>query len=93
MMLLVDFQSIFNQYTTVRVRVVFPTISSSSEFLSLAPDSDIFKAIKRLRPSKSVGVDDISVFIIKGCTDIYLLVPVLNHILNLTLSQQYFPTP
>jgi hypothetical protein len=38
--------------------VVFHILSSSSEFLSLTPvcDSDSFKAIKRLRPSTSVGV-------------------------------------
>jgi hypothetical protein len=52
--------------------VVFPTHSSSSEFYSLAPvsDSNAFKANKRLRPSKSFGVDDVSGFIIKVCTDI-----------------------
>jgi hypothetical protein len=50
----------------------------------------IFKAIKLLRPSKSVEVDDIPGFEIKGCTDIFL--PVLKYIFNLSLSQQYFPT-
>jgi hypothetical protein len=67
-------------------------LQRSSEFLSLAPvsDSDIFKAIKRFKPSKFVGVDDIPGFIIKGCTDIF--VSVLRHIFNLSLSQQYFLT-
>jgi hypothetical protein len=55
----------------------------------IVSDSDIIKAIKRLKPSKSVRVDDIPGFIIKGCTDIF--VPVLKHIFNLNLSQQYFP--
>jgi hypothetical protein len=64
---------------------------SSSEFLSLAPvsDSDIFKAIYGLIPSKTVGADDIPDFIIKSCTDIF--VHVLKHIFNLSLYQQYFP--
>jgi hypothetical protein len=44
-----------------------------------------FKAIKRLGPSKSVGVDDTPSFIINGCTDIF--VPVLKHIFNLSLSR------
>jgi hypothetical protein len=46
-------------------------------------------AIKRLRPCKSVEVDDILGFIIKGCTDIF--VPVLKHIFNLSLFWQHFP--
>jgi hypothetical protein len=82
------FQSLYNDLCPV----VFPTLSSSSEFLSLAPvsDSGIFKAIEHMRPSKSVGVDDISGFIVKGCTDIFVLI--LKHIFNLSLSQQKFPT-
>jgi hypothetical protein len=60
--------------------------------LSLASvsGSDVFKAIKRLKPSKSLGVDAIPGFIIKGFTDIF--VPVLKHMFNLSLSQQYFLT-
>jgi hypothetical protein len=60
--------------------------------LSLTPVSDsvVFKAIKRLKPSKFVGVDDIPGFIIKGCTDIF--VHVLKHILSLSLPEQYLPT-
>jgi hypothetical protein len=71
---------------------VLPTLLSSFEFLPLSPvsDSDVIKAIKRLRASKSVGVDDVPGFIIKGCTDIF--VPILKHIFNLSLSRQFFPT-
>jgi hypothetical protein len=60
--------------------------------LSLAPisDADVCKAIERFTPYKSVGPDDIPGFIIKGCSAI--LVPVLRHIFNLSLSQQHFPT-
>jgi hypothetical protein len=66
--------------------VVFPAILSYSEFLSLAPvyDSDIFKAIKHLRPYKSVGVDISSSFF-KVCTDIF--VPGLKHIYDPILAQ------
>jgi hypothetical protein len=68
-----------------------PPISNSSDFLSLAPvsDADVCKAIKRLKPSKSVGIDDVPGFIIKGCMAIFI--PILRHIFNLSLTQQYFP--
>jgi hypothetical protein len=73
------FQSVY-AYNNPRP-VVFPILSSSSEFLSLlsVSDSDVIKAITRLRPHKSVGIDDIPGFIIKGFTKIF--VPVLQHIL------------
>jgi hypothetical protein len=82
------FQSVYNNPCPA----VFPTLLSSSEFLTLASvsDSDVIKAIKRLRPSESVGLDDIPGFIIQGCTDIF--VPILKHIFNLSVSQQYCPT-
>jgi hypothetical protein len=62
---------------------VFPSLLQSSEFLSLAPVSklDICKALRRLRPSKSVRLDDILSFVIKGCSEI--VVSVLKHIFNL----------
>jgi hypothetical protein len=70
----------------------FPPLSQSSEFLSLAPisDLDVCKAIRRLKPSKSVGLDDIPGFAIKGCSAIFI--PILRHIFNLSLTQQHFPT-
>jgi hypothetical protein len=70
--------------------VVFPAPLDSSEVLPLVPvsDSDVLKAIRRLRPSKFIGVNDISGFIIKWCTDIF--VPLLRNIFNLSLSQQIF---
>jgi hypothetical protein len=69
----------------------FPRLSQCSEFLSLAPvsEADVCKAIKRLTPSKSVGLHDIPGFIIKGCSAIFI--PVLRHIFHLSLTQQYFP--
>jgi hypothetical protein len=80
------FQSVYNNPWPV----VVPTLSSYSEFLSLAPvsDSGVFISIKRLRPTKSVEVDDILGFIIKGCTDIF--VPVLKHICNLSYLSSIF---
>jgi hypothetical protein len=82
------FQSVYNDPCSI----VFPTLLSSSEILLIASVSkfDIIKAIKRLGPSKSVGVDDIPGFIIKGCADIFVLI--LKHIFNLSLSQNCFPT-
>jgi hypothetical protein len=82
------FQSVYN---TLCARVV-PSLSQSSEFLSLAHISelDICKALRRLRPSKSVGLYDIPNFVIKGCSEIFVLV--LKHIFNLSLTQHYFPT-
>jgi hypothetical protein len=68
-----------------------PRHSHSSEFSSLTPvsDADVCKALKRLKPSKSVGLDDIPGFTIKGCSAIFI--PILRHIFNLSLIQQYFP--
>jgi hypothetical protein len=82
------FKSVYNHPCPV----VFSSQLSSSELLTLAPvsDSDIIKAINRLKPSKSVGLDGIPGFIIRGCTDVFI--PVLKHIFNLSLSQQCFPT-
>jgi hypothetical protein len=64
----------------------FPPLSQSSEFLALGPisDSDVCKSIKRLTLSKSVGLDDIPGFVIKGCSDIFI--PILRHIFNLSLN-------
>jgi hypothetical protein len=85
-----ELPNIFSQCVTILVRV-FPFHSLSSEFLSLSPisDSDVFKAFKRLRSSKSVGVYDISDFVIMS-SDIF--VRVLEHIYNLSLSLKYLPT-
>jgi hypothetical protein len=65
---------------------VFPALLSSSEYLTSTSvsDSDVIKAIKRLRPYTSLGHHDIGVFIIKGCTDIFI--PILKHTYNLSLS-------
>jgi hypothetical protein len=49
------------------------------------------KAIRRLRPQNSVGIDGISALIINGCSDI--LTHVLNFIFHLRLSQRIFFFP
>jgi hypothetical protein len=53
-------------------------------------DSDDKCAISHLRSTKSVGPDEIPNFIIKGCADI--LIPLLRHIFNLSLSTGKFPS-
>ena len=65
---------------------------TSSDNLTLLPvtDADVRKAIRRLKPSKSVALDGIPHFITMGCTDIF--VPLLKYICNLSLSQQLFPS-
>ena len=79
----VYFKSVFNNHGMRD----FSTDFRSSDSLSAASvcDSDVFKAIRRLRPSKSVGLDDIPAF-----SDI--LIPVLKFIFKLSVSQRVFPT-
>jgi hypothetical protein len=64
-------------------------LSQFSEFLSLTPifEADISEAIKRLEPSKSVGLNHIPEFVIKCCSIIFI--PILRHKFNLSLTQQY----
>ncbi|PNF41595.1 hypothetical protein B7P43_G11563 [Cryptotermes secundus] len=78
------FQSVYNNHCSKDIHPLSP----SSEFLSLAPisDADVCKAFKRLKPSKSVGLDDIPGFVIKGGAGI------LTHIFNLSLEPQCFHT-
>jgi hypothetical protein len=82
------FQSVYNNHCPMG----FPPLSQSSEFLSLAPisDLDVCKAVKRPKSSKSVGLDDIPGFVIKGCSGIFI--PILRHTFNLSLPRQHFPT-
>jgi hypothetical protein len=82
------FQSVYNTLCSI----VFPSLSQSSECLSsaLISELDIRKALRGLRPSKSVGLDGIPSFVKKGCSEIFL--PVIKHIFNLTLTQHYFST-
>jgi hypothetical protein len=52
-------------------------------------NSDVQNAIKVLWPLKSVELDCIPKFVIKGCSEIF--VPYLRPIFNLSLSQNMFP--
>jgi hypothetical protein len=67
------------------------SLNPDAENLHVAPvlNSDVQNAIKRLRPSKSVGLDGIPSFVIKGCCEIF--VAVLRFIFNISLSQNIFP--
>jgi hypothetical protein len=53
------FQSVYNSHSSMD----FPHLFQSFEFVPIAliSDADVCKAIKRLKPSKSVGLDDIPV--------------------------------
>jgi hypothetical protein len=81
------FQSISSSYSSG----TFSSVNQRTEMLSLVlvSNSDVQNAIKRLRPSKSVGLDGIPCFVIKGCSEMF--VPVLRFIFNLSLSQNTFP--
>jgi hypothetical protein len=72
-----DFSNLFQSVYNNSWPVIFPTLSSSFEFLSLVPvsDSDIFKANKHFKPPESVVVDDIPGFIIEGFNDIFVFLP------------------
>jgi hypothetical protein len=69
-----------------------PSASLLSEFLFSAPihDWDIFKALKLLKFSQSVDLDNISGFAIKRCSNIFVHLP--KYTSNLSLLQLYFPT-
>jgi hypothetical protein len=64
--------------------------TTSSDFLNvpLVFDSDVRRAIRRLKSTKSVRPDDIPSFIIKGCSEIF--VPVLKH-LNVVYQMRVSP--
>jgi hypothetical protein len=71
---------------------VNPTDTVTSDFLPIAPiaAAEVSKAIKRLRPSKCVGLDGIPSLVIKGCSDIFT--PLLTYIFNLRLTSVTFPS-
>jgi hypothetical protein len=60
--------------------------------LPAAPFSatEVSRAIKRLRPSKCVGLNGIPSFIIKGFSDIFILL--LTYIFNLIVTSGTFPS-
>jgi hypothetical protein len=58
----------------------FSSVKHCTENLPLAfiSDFDVQNAIKRLRPTKAVGLDGIPSYVIKGCSEMF--VPVLRFI-------------
>jgi hypothetical protein len=62
-----------------------------NDLLHLPPisESDILRAIKCLKPSKSAGPDGFPSFIIKCCSTIFA--PLLKYIFDFSLSQEHFP--
>jgi hypothetical protein len=66
------------------------SLSNGLLHLPSISEFDILRAIKRLKPSKSAGPDDISSFIIKGCSTIFA--SLLKYSFELSLSQEHFPT-
>jgi hypothetical protein len=83
-----DFQLVYNNPSPRSFSTLSSTFSGSLS-LPCISESDILKAIERLKPSKSVGLDRIPGFVIKGYSNIF--VPILKHIINLSLSHQCFP--
>jgi hypothetical protein len=69
-----------------------PSDLIASDVLPTTPISaaEASKTIKRLRPSKCVGLDDIPSFIIKGCSDVFI--PLLTHVFNLSVTCETFPS-
>jgi hypothetical protein len=67
----------------------FDAVSSDNLSLFFVIDADVRRTIRRLKPSKSVGLDGIPGFIIKGCIDTF--VPLSKYIFNLSLCQQLSP--
>ena len=51
-------------------------------------EADVYKAIKRLKPKKSLGHDNIPAYVYKGLID--FLTPPLTHIINLSISKSKY---
>jgi hypothetical protein len=83
------FQSVYNSSCPRFDTFSFVKHCTENVPLAFISDSDVQNAIKRLRPTKSVGLDGIPDFVIKGCSKIF--VPILRFIFNLSLSQNTFP--
>jgi hypothetical protein len=83
-----NFESIFNA-SCVSVN---PSGTFTSDFLPTAPISaaEISKAMKRLRPSKCVGLDGIPSSVMKGCSEIFTAL--LTYVFNLSLTSVTFPS-
>jgi hypothetical protein len=69
----------------------FPFITQSTDVLSTIPasDSEVHNDIKRLPPTTSVGLDGMTSFLIRGCSDNF--VSVLKFIFSFSLSRNTVP--
>jgi hypothetical protein len=82
--------SIFNLSSSVHVPNNSDCVSSDFLNIPYISDSDVERAISRLRSMKCGGPDEIPNFIIKGCSEI--LTHLLRHIFNLSLLTGKFPS-
>jgi hypothetical protein len=67
-----------------------PFALCSDTLVVTSVNDDVRTAIKRLRSTKSVGLDGTPSFVAKGCSEIF--VPLLKFSFNLSLSTQTFRT-
>ena len=72
-----------------QVRNLMQRRTCSFGLLPVHPD-DIYKIINKLKSSKSCGIDNIDSYILKLAKDD--LVPVITHLVNLSIKYRVFPT-
>jgi hypothetical protein len=73
----------------IDVSAIAVKYNSSSMFLTPITDMEVVGIIKELGNKKSMGIDDISEYIIKKCYP--KIITVLTHIVNLSFSAGCFP--
>jgi hypothetical protein len=88
-MLLRHFRNICNWFIAVLALVSFLSLTNLLK-LSLVPvsNSDVHNTIKRLRPIKLIGLDNIPSSVKKSCCEIF--VHVLKFTFNISISQNTF---
>lgn len=67
----------------------FSDVSSETITLTEVTQNDVLKAINKLKNKKTLGLDYVPSYVIKGCKDI--LVKPLTILINLALKQRIFP--
>jgi hypothetical protein len=84
-------QNIFSLIIVASCSGIFSSFNQCLQLLSLAPtfNSCVQNVIKRLQPSKSVGLEGIPNIVIKDCSQ--NVVPLLSFIFNLSSSYNTFP--
>lgn len=66
-----------------------PDFSGTSFNFSVVTNNDVLNSIKKLKPKKSTGPDNIPAYIYKGIAE-FIASP-LQHIFNLAIKNKYFP--